>query len=141
MTVPVTTRPSRIPMPLVLRVNAAIDVVLGFVLLAATWEDLWEELDTIPPAPWIWAQIAGLALVGIAALTWRASSLNDETSQLLTRMLAVVNIVAFVQIAIWLFSDDVGVPDSGTLGSWVIDVVAVVTLVLGILEARAFRRR
>lgn len=141
MTVPMAKRTTRIPMPLVLKVNAVIDGVLGVLLLAATWKDLWAELDTIPPAPWLWAQIAGLLLVGLAALTWRASGRDDETSRELTRLLSVLNVVAFVQIAIWLFSDDVGVPGSGTLGSWLIDIVAVAALVLGVLEARAFRRR
>jgi hypothetical protein len=52
---------------------------------------------------------------------------------------ALVHIVAFVCIAIWLFSDDEGIPSSGSFGSWALDAVAVALLVLGILEARAFR--
>ncbi len=32
-----------------------------------------------------------------------------------------------------------GIPSSGSLGSWIFDITAVVLAVLGVLEARAFR--
>jgi len=54
--------------------------------------------------------------------------------------LAIVDLIGFVIIAVWVFSDDRGIPSSGSLGSWIFDVTAVVLAVLGVLEARAFRR-
>jgi hypothetical protein len=132
-------RKGLVPMPVVLRINAVVDAVVGVVLLAATWKSLFEELDTIRPAPWLWAQLAGGLLLGFAYLTWRASA-DPDAARPLVQVLSVLNIGGFVVIGVWLFSDDVGVPSSGTLGSWVIDVIAVVILVLGIMEARAFRR-
>lgn len=134
-----TRRRGFVPMPLVLRINAVVDAVLGVVLLAATWRSLYEELDTIRPVPWIWAQIAGGLLLGFAYLTWRAAA-DPDAARPLVQVLSVLNIAGFALIAVWLFSDDTGIPSSGSLGSWVIDIVAVVTLVLGIIELRAFRR-
>ena len=128
-----------VPMPVLLRVNATIDTVLGVVLLAATWNGLYEELDSIGPVPYIWAQLAGGLLLGFAYLTWRASRDPDRARDLI-QVLSVLNIAGFVVIGIWLFSDDTGVPSSGSLGSWLIDIVAVVILVIGIMETRAFRR-
>jgi hypothetical protein len=49
--------------------------------------------------------------------------------------------IAFVVISVWVFSDDPGVPSSGTLGSFIFDATAVVLAVLAVLEARAFRER
>jgi hypothetical protein len=132
-------RDGLVPMRLLLRVNAAIDAVLGLVLLASTWDGLYEELDTIGPVPYIWAQIAGGLLLAFAYLTWRASA-DPARFRELIQVLSVLNIGGFVVIGIWLFSDDTGVPSSGSLGSWVIDVVAVMILVIGIMETRAFRR-
>lgn len=134
-----TRRGGLVPTPLVLRVNAVLDAVVGILLLAATWKSLYEELDTIRPAPWLWAQLAGGLLLGFAYLTWRASA-DPEAARPLIQVLSVLNVVGFALIAVWLFSDDVGVPSSGTLGSWLIDIVAVAILVLGILETRAFRK-
>jgi hypothetical protein len=108
------------------------------VLLAATWKELYEEIDTIAPAPWLWAQLAGGMLLGFAYLAWRASA-DPDANRSLIQVLSVLNVAGFACIGIWLFSDDVGVPSSGSLGSWLIDVAAVVILVLGIIEARAFR--
>ena len=53
---------------------------------------------------------------------------------------AILDLLGFVIIAIWVFSDDVGIPSSGSLGSWIFDITAVALLVLGIIEARAFRK-
>src|SRR6185503_19554484 len=50
-------RDGLVPTPVLLRVNAAIDAVVGVVLLAATWNGLYEELDSIGPVPYIWAQL------------------------------------------------------------------------------------
>ena len=102
---------SRAPMPLVLRVNAVVALVVGVVLLAATWKSLYEELDTFRPAPWIWAQLAGAALLAFAYMCWRAADGRDQ--QTVARGAAIFNVVAFVCIAIWLFSDDEGIPSSG----------------------------
>ncbi len=52
-----------------------------------------------------------------------------------------MNLVTFVCISVWLFSNDRGIPSSGSLGSWAFDVTAVVLAVLGVLEARVFWRR
>ena len=65
---------------------------------------------------------------------------NPGERRVVAQALAITNLLGFVIIAVWVFSDDVGIPSSGSLGSWIFDVTAVVMLVLGIVEARAFRR-
>ncbi len=131
-------KPTRVPMPLVLRVNAVVGVLLGALLLAAPWSEPYDHLNDFRPVPWIYAQLAGAALLGIAWMLWR-SSRDDAAARVVAQGAAIVNIVAFVCIAIWLFSDDRGIPGSGTFGSWAFDITAVILIVLGILEARSFR--
>ena len=134
-------RRALVPMPLALRVNAVAYVVAAFALLAATWKSLYDELDSFRPLPWVYAQLAGAALLGLAYLCWQAADRGGETEQLVARAAAITNVIGFVCIAVWLFSDDKGIPSSGTLGSWVFDVFAVVILVVGIVEARAYVRQ
>jgi hypothetical protein len=132
------TKSTRVPMGAVLRVNAVVALIVGIVLLAAPWSEPYEQLNDFRPVPWVYAQIAGAALLGIAWMLWRAGR-DDAVGRVVAQGAAIVNLVAFISIAIWLFSDDDGIPGSGTFGSWTFDAVAVILLVLGILEARAFR--
>ena len=126
-------------MPLVLRVNAVVSVLFGVVLLAATWEGLYDALDIPQPRPWVYAQLLGAVLLGLAWIAWRAAS-DDAQMRLVAQGCAILDLLGFVIIAIWVFSDDVGIPSSGSLGSWIFDITAVALLVLGIIEARAFRK-
>jgi cytochrome bd-type quinol oxidase subunit 2 len=127
-------------MPLALRINAATYLVAAVALLAATWKSLYEELDSFRPVPWIYAQLAGAALFGLGYLCWQAAKRGGDMAVQVARACAIVNVIGFGCISIWLFSDDKGIPSSGTLGSWVFDIFAVLILVLGILEARAYLR-
>jgi hypothetical protein len=136
---PTARRRPLLPMPLALRANAVLAAVVGLAFLAATWKELYDELDSFRPVPWVYAQIAGGALLGLAYLAWAAST-RPELATFVARAAAITNVIAFACIAIWLFSDDEGIPSSGTLGSWIFDVVAVTLLVLAIVEARAFRK-
>ena len=131
---------SLVPLPIALRVNAVIYAISGAALLAATWKSLYEELDSFRPMPWIYAQLAGAALLALAYLCAAVAKRDGEARTLVTRTVAVLNVATFACIGIWLFSDDKGIPSSGTLGSWVFDVLAVVLLVLGIIEGRAALR-
>lgn len=133
------TRSTRIPMPLVLRIDAVLGVVFGAVMLAATWEGLYDALEIPQPRPWVYAQIGGAALIGLSWIAWHAAK-DPAQTRLVAQGAAIVDIGAFVIIAVWVFSDDVGIPSSGSLGSWIFDITAVALVVLGILSARAFRR-
>lgn len=44
-----------------------------------------------------------------------------------------------VVIPVWLVSDDVGIPDGGSLGSWILILTAVGMGALAVLQGRAFR--
>ena len=126
-------------MPLVLRVNAGVSVVVGVLMLAATWDGLYDALDIPQPRPWVYAQLLGAALLGLAWIAWHAASAPAAT-RVVAQGLAIADVIGFVIISAWVFSDDAGIPSSGSLGSWIFDITAVVLAVLGVLEARAFRR-
>jgi len=127
-------------MPVVLTVNAAVAVVLGVVLLAATWTGLYTHLSKFRPVPWIYPQLAGAAFLGLAWML-RTAANDAGARQTVTQGAAVVNLVVFACISVWLFSSDRGIPAAGSVGSWAFDVTAVVLAVLGVLEARVFWRR
>jgi len=129
-----------VPLPVALRINGGVYAVAGVVLLAATWTSLYEGLDSSRPAPWIYAQLAGAALVALAFLCAMAATRNGDAQRLVAGAAAAFNGIGFVCVSVWLFSDDRGIPSSGTLGSWVFDVFAVVILVLGIIEGLACLR-
>jgi hypothetical protein len=127
-------------MTVVLAVNTGVALVLGVVLLAATWTGLFTHLSNFRPIPWIYAQIAGAAFLGLAWML--RSATNDAGSRTaVTQGAAIVNLGAFVCISVWLFSSDRGIPSAGSAGSWAFDVTAVILAVLGVLEARVFWRR
>jgi len=134
------TSRSRISMPLVLKVNAVASLLFGVLMLAATWKDLYAELEIPAPRPWVYAQLLGAVLVGLAYMVWRAAR-DDAHTELAARGLAIMDAIGFVVIAVWVFSDDPGVPSSGSLGSWLFDITAIGLAVMSALEARAFRRR
>ena len=129
-----------IPMTAVLGVNAVVALVLGVVLLAATWTGLFTHLSKFRPVPWIYPQLAGAAFVGLA-WTLRSAARDPAGRTTMTQGAAIVNLVAFGCISVWLFSTDRGIPTAGSVGSWAFDVTAVVLAVLGVLEARVFWRR
>ncbi len=70
-------------------------------------------------------------------MLWRAPR-NAPVQETLAQGAAITNVIAFACIAVWLFSNDKGIPSSGSSGSWAFDITAVVLAVLGVLEARAF---
>jgi glucan phosphoethanolaminetransferase (alkaline phosphatase superfamily) len=129
-----------IPMIVVLQVNAVVALVVGVVLLAATWSSLFEHLSKFRPVPWIYAQIAGAAFVGLAWMLWTAAR-QPAMRTPVAQGAAIVNLVSFVCISVWVFSNDRGIPSSGSLGSWAFDVTAVLLATLGVLEARVWWRR
>lgn len=132
-------RDPRIPMPLVLKTNAVVSLLFGVVLLAATWNDLYRELGLPLPRPWVYAQMLGAMLLGLAVIVWHAADDPDHT-RIAARGLAIMDAIGFVVIAVWVLSDDPGVPSSGSLGSWIFDLTAVGLATFAVLEARAFRR-
>ncbi|MEX0666348.1 MAG: hypothetical protein WD598_16460 [Acidimicrobiia bacterium] len=134
------TSSTRIPMAVVLKANALVSLVFGVLMLAATWEDLYAELDIPVPRPWVYAQLLGAVLVGLAYVAWQAARDEGQT-RFVARGLALMDAIGFVVISVWVFSDDPGVPSSGSLGSWIFDLTAAGLAILAVLEARAFRKR
>ncbi len=77
-----------IPMTAVLSVNAVVALVLGVVLLAATWTGLFTHLSKFRPVPWIYPQLAGAGLMVPATLMARLGleALINSTLRLVGRV-------------------------------------------------------
>ncbi|MFO7590401.1 MAG: hypothetical protein R6X23_05815 [Acidimicrobiia bacterium] len=133
-----TNRTSRIPASMVLKINIGLGVGFGVLMLAATWADLYDTLDIPQPLPWVYAQLFGALLLGAAWMAWKAA---DDVAQgrTVAQGLAIFDAIGAVVIIVWLASDDIGVPDGGSLGSWIFIATAAGMAVLAVLQGRAFR--
>ncbi len=133
-----TQRLSRIPASLVLKVNVGLGIGFGALMLAATWGGLYDALDIPQPRPWVYAQLFGALLLGAAWMAWKAA---DDPAQrgTVAQGLAIFDAIGAVVIVVWLVSDDAGVPDGGSLGSWIFVATAVAMAALAVLQGRAFR--
>jgi hypothetical protein len=57
---------------LTLRPAAAAALLIGALLLLASWDGLYDTLDLPQPLPALAAQVGGAALIGLAYLLWSA---------------------------------------------------------------------
>ena len=130
-------RSSRIPASLVLKVNVGLGVGFGVLMLAATWADLFDTLDIPLPRPWVYAQLFGALLLGAAWMAWKAAG-DPAQQRTVAQGLAIFDTIGAAVITVWLFSDDVGVPDGGSLGSWIFILTAAGMAVLAVLQGRTF---
>jgi hypothetical protein len=121
---------------LILRADAVLDAVLGCLLLAATWDDLYEALDLPQADPELFTQVAGGLLIAYAYLLWVAPRNRFFATQMALTT-GVVNVVAVVLVAIWLSSGEL---DIGDFGSILLNVISAVLAVLAALELGLFRR-
>ena len=114
-------------------------LVLGTLLLAASWDGLFETLDLPQPTPALFPQIGGLALVALAYLLWSAAG-HPELQPVAARAGVLVHGGAAVMIAAWLiFRDpeaDLGID---TLGTVLLIGAAVVLAALAAAMAREAR--
>jgi hypothetical protein len=89
-----------------LRARALLDVAIGILLLAATWDGLYDALDLPLPRPELYAQIAGAALLGFAYLLWIAPR-SEAVTQAVTLAAAIGNALSAVILLVWLVRGDV----------------------------------
>jgi hypothetical protein len=108
---------------LVLRVNALFDLAAGALLLAGTWDGLWDALDLPQGKPALFVQVGGAALWGFAYLLWRAA---DEPGVRRPASLAgaIADGLAALVILLWFVAGRLD--DVGGLGTTLLILITVV---------------
>lgn len=108
----------------ILRVNALFDTALAVLLSAGSWDALYDALDLPVPKPALYAQLAGVLLLGWAWLLW---------TRPLGRVVAAVNALAAALIVVWLAAGKV---TSDALGITLFALVAAALVAFAVAEAR-----
>jgi hypothetical protein len=117
----------------VLLVDAAYSVAVGVILLAGTWDGLWDALDLPQGRPALFVQIGGALMCGIAYLQWLAA----RTSSLMVpvaRASALINALSAVVIVVWLIAGEL---DIGTLGTVLLIAAAALSVAFTVLYLMA----
>jgi hypothetical protein len=118
-----------------LRLNAALYLLLGALLLLSSWDDLFENLELPRPQPALFAQVGGVATLGLAYLLWTGVG----------RDLAVaaigMNSLAAALLVLWLFFRDLDIWGVDALGYTLLSVLLALLAGLAVAEALALTRR
>ena len=86
----------------VLRVHAVVTLAVGALLVADSWDGLYEWLALPQALPALLAQLGGVFLVAFAYLLWRAAAAPGELRRTVAIAAAGANGAAAVIIALWL---------------------------------------
>jgi hypothetical protein len=131
----------------VLRVHAVVTLALGLLLVADSWDGLYEWLALPQALPALLAQLGGVFLVAFAYLLWRAAAATVELRRTVATAAAGANGAAAVIIALWLIirgNADLAVTTEGivdTQGIAELIVTAVVLAAFALGEAVVARQR
>lgn len=120
----------------VLRANAVLDFAAGLLLLAGTWDGLWDALDLPQAQPALFAQVGGAALLGFAYLLWRAADEPPLRAPVALAAAGADGLAALV-VLVWLVA---GLPgDVDALGTVLLIALLVVLGAFAVLKARIAR--
>jgi hypothetical protein len=123
----------------VLMANAVLDFLAGLLLLAGTWDGLWDALDLPQGKPAVFVQVGGAALVGWAYLLWRAADAPPLRASVALAA-AVADGLAALVVLIWLVAGEL--PDYvDTLGTILLIALVLVVGVFAVLKAGIARER
>ena len=117
------------------RLDAICDAVLAVVLLASSWDGLYDFLGLPVPKPALYAQLLGAALVAFAIVEWRLA--GRPGSRELAGAVAVGSALAAAILVVWLLSGRVVADAHGEVILWF--VAAFLALEAG-LHARTWLR-
>jgi drug/metabolite transporter (DMT)-like permease len=120
---------------LTLRPAAAAALLIGALLLLASWDGLYDTLDLPQPLPALAAQLGGAALIGLAYLLWRSAS-RPELAGVAAGSGAIAQGGGALVIAGWLIFRDRDQLGIDTLGVVVLIVTAVVLAILALAQLR-----
>jgi hypothetical protein len=123
----------------VLMANAVLDFLAGLLLLAGTWDGLWDALELPQGKPAVFVQVGGAALVGWAYLLWRAADAPPLRASVALAA-AIADGLAALVVLIWLVAGEL--PDYvDTLGTILLIVLVLVLGVFAVLKAGIARAR
>lgn len=116
----------------ILRVDALFDIGLAALLLLAGWEGLYAALGLPPARPAIWAELAGVLLLGFAYLLWVAPD-YAVLGRRVAEAAAIANGLGAALIVLWLAT---GPAEIRPLGVALMVVIALALMGFAGLEAR-----
>lgn len=116
----------------ILRADAVFDVALAALLLLAGWHGLYRALGLPVVVPAIFAEVAGVLLLGFAYLLWIAPDYS-VLSRRVAEVTAIVNGASAALLALWLASGPTGIR---ALGVILMVLVTGALAVFAALEAR-----
>jgi hypothetical protein len=122
----------------ILRADALLNGAVGLLLMAGTWDALYNVLDLPHRGPALLAQLGGAGLVAFAYLLWIAPR-SPDLARPIARAAAVANGLGAVIIVAWLIFRDKAHLGVGTQGIVELLVLAVVLAGLAVVQARIAR--
>jgi len=120
----------------VLRVHAVVTLAIGALLVADTWDGLYEWLALPQALPALLAQLGGVFLVAFAYLLWRAAAAPRELRRTVAIAAAGANGAAAVIIALWLIIR--GKSDLAVTTQGIVDTQGIVELIVAAVVLAAF---
>ncbi len=120
----------------VLRVHAVATLALGALLVADSWDGLYEWLALPQALPALLTQLGGVFLVAFAYLLWRAAAAPGELRRTVATTAAAANGAAAVIIALWLIIR--GKADLAVTTQGMVDTQGIVELIVAAVVLGAF---
>lgn len=99
-----------------LRADALFDAGMGLLLLAASWDALYEALGLPVAEPAMYAQVAGGLLLGYAYLLWSGAS--GPGVRRLAGSTAAVNVAGVLVVGAWLVAGELDAERLGQVILW-----------------------
>lgn len=125
----------------VLRLDAVLTLALGALLLAGSWDGLYDKLDLPQALPALLTQVGGVALAAMAYLLWRAAAAPGELRHAVATAAAAANAGAALIIASWLIFRGKIDLEVGTQGIVELVIAAVVLGAFAVADAAVARAR
>ncbi len=119
----------------VLRADGALSVILGLLLLAGTWDGLYDALDLPQARPALLVQFGGALLLGAAWLLFYAARSPEDLARPVAAASAIAKGIMVLCIAAWLIGADLGI---GTLGTVLLAALAVTLALLAAVESQIY---
>ena len=114
----------------VLRADAIFDLVVGVLLLSATWDGLFSALDLPHTEPELWMQVAGGLLVTFGYLLWIAPR-EPHLAHAVLGAAAFANGLAAVLLPLWILFGEL---DVGALGTALLVAVSALLAFFAIVQ-------
>ncbi|ODP30858.1 hypothetical protein A9762_09110 [Pandoraea sp. ISTKB] len=111
----------------VLFLDAALNLALGVLLIASFWSSLYAAIDVPAPSPVLYAQVLGVAFIGLAWLQWHAT-VNGQLTATVAKVTGHINWVSGAFVLGWLISGQLVVSSGGKL---MLAALGAVLLVVG----------